>query len=200
MKNIIYLHGFLSSPQSAKAQLTLEYITKRHPNVALHLPTLPGNALDAVRIVDELIKELLANKDANKDTPVEELKFIGSSMGGFLATYFVETYHGKAVLINPAVEPFNLLVDYMGQHENPYTGELFDIDKSSVALLNNLNMKTKVNDPNYLVYLQTADETLDYQLALEKYGKERCVVEDGGNHSFIGLENHLDSMINFLLN
>jgi predicted esterase YcpF (UPF0227 family) len=47
--------------------------------------------------------------------------------------------------------------------------------------------------------LQTADETLDYQLAVNKYGKDRCVVEDGGNHSFVGLDKHLDSILDFLL-
>jgi predicted esterase YcpF (UPF0227 family) len=119
-------------------------------------------------------------------------------MGGFLSTYFVETYGGKAVLINPAVEPFNLLKAYMGQHVNPYTGEVFVIDEGSVDKLLKLNKDTVQGSPNYLVYLQKEDETLDYQLAEKKYGCSRCVTEEGGNHSFVGLENHLDDMITFL--
>ncbi|MFT5541313.1 MAG: putative esterase YcpF (UPF0227 family) [Glaciecola sp.] len=195
MKNIIYLHGFLSSPKSTKAQLTLNYITKHHPDVVLHIPTLPGNPFEAVVI----IKRLVENLTVKNDLPTNQLRFIGSSMGGFLSTFCVETYGGKAVLINPAVEPFNLLVDYFGHHQNPYTGEDFTIDENSVAQLQKLNRTTKINNPNYLVYLQTADETLDYQLAVNKYGKDRCVVEDGGNHSFVGLDKHLDSILDFLL-
>jgi predicted esterase YcpF (UPF0227 family) len=195
MKHIIYLHGFLSSPKSVKAQLTFDYVSKHHPDVTLHIPTLPGSPKDAVSVIERLIKHLVSNQDTDEN----ELRFIGSSMGGFLSTFCVETYGGKAVLINPAVQPFNLLNNYFGQHKNPYTGEFFSVDKTSVEQLRKLDKKIKVNNHNYLIYLQTADETLDYKLALEKYGKDRCIVEHGGNHSFVGLDNHLCSILEFLL-
>ena len=195
MNHIIYLHGFLSSPKSEKAQLVLKYLSSHHPSIKLHMPTLSGNSDKAVEAVDEIVQSLLLNKD----TPSCNLRFIGSSMGGFLATYFVENYGGKAVLINPAVEPFNLIEGYMGQHINPYTNEVFTIDGGSVEKLLQLHRNTKPNNVNYLVYLQTKDETLDYRLAEVKYGSNRCVIEAGGNHSFIGLENHLGNIIEFLL-
>jgi hypothetical protein len=202
MDHIIYLHGFLSSPKSEKARLVLKYVTHNHPNIQLHIPKLPGNSAKAVEIVERLICTVLTNKsmnkDMNKDTPINDLRFIGSSMGGFLATYCVETYGGKAVLVNPAVEPFNLLAEYFGEHINPYTGEVFSIDQSSVDQLLQLHKIIKKNDPNYMVYLQKEDETLDYRLAEKKYGTDRCIIEEGGNHSFIGLEKHLSDIIGFL--
>ncbi len=202
MENIIYLHGFLSSPKSAKAQLVKNYVSKNHPNIKLHIPTLPGNPEKAVEIVEQLIFALfddgVHSRELNKDTPIGALRIIGSSMGGFLATHFLQKFGGKAVLINPAVEPFKLLTEYFGEHSNPYTGEVFTIDESNVDQLLQLHVQTKQNDASYLVYLQTGDETLDYQLAKQKYGSDRCIVEEGGDHSFVGLENHLTDIIGFL--
>lgn len=199
MKHIIYLHGFLSSPKSAKATETLDYFTKYHPEVPLHIPTLSGKPSSAVKVVEQVIHGIVSSNDTDKDTPFNDLRFVGSSMGGYLSTYFVETFGGKAVLINPAVEPFKLLSEYFGEHINPYTNELFDVDQGSVEQLIELNRPVLANDPKYLVYLQTGDETLDYRLAKAKYGVERCVIEDGGNHSFVGFRNHLRSIADFLL-
>jgi predicted esterase YcpF (UPF0227 family) len=198
MDHVIYLHGFLSSPKSDKAQLVAEYVTRNYPNIKLHVPTLPGVPAKAAEVVEQLISTILSNKGCKKDTPNKALRFIGSSMGGFLSTYFVETYGGKAVLVNPAIEPFKLLKDYFGEHTNHYTDEVFTIDKNSVAQLLKLHKITKKGDPNYLVYLQKEDETLDYHLAEMKYGSDRCIVEEGGNHSFVGLEKYLSDIIRFL--
>jgi len=207
MDHIIYLHGFLSSPKSDKAKLVSEYVARNHPNIKLHIPTLPGRPSKAAEIVEHLISNIFPtaswNKDTpsrswNKDTPSNELRFIGSSMGGFLSTHFVETYGGKAVLINPAVEPFKLLKNYFGEHINPYTDEVFTIDQNSVDELLQLHKVTNKNNPNYLVYLQKKDETLDYRLAETKYGSDCCNLEEGGNHSFVGLENYISDIIGFL--
>jgi predicted esterase YcpF (UPF0227 family) len=198
MDHIIYLHGFLSSPKSEKAQLVSKYVTHNHPNIKLHIPRLPGCPAKAVEIIERLICTIFNNESLNQDTPINELRFIGSSMGGFLSTYCVETYGGKAVLVNPAVEPFNLLTEYFGEHLNPHTGEVFSIDQNSVSQLLQLHKVIKKNTPNYLVYWQKEDETLDYRLAEIKYGTDCCIIEAGGNHSFVGLENHLSEIIGFL--
>ena len=39
--------------------------------------------------------------------------------------------------------------------------------------------------------VQTGDEVLDYQQAVEKYQHCQLIVEEGGDHSFIGFDNHL---------
>jgi len=80
----------------------------------------------------------------------------------------LKLFGGKAVLVNPAVEPFNLLKEYFGEHLNPYTGEVFSIDQSSVSQFASITQKNTKKYPNYLVYLQKKDETLDYRLAETK--------------------------------
>ena len=200
--DIIYLHGFLSSPKSEKAQLTKNYFSQFHPEINLHTPTLPGIPDDAIAVVEDLLSSLRRRWDqensAKVDTPIS-VGFIGSSMGGFLSTYFSEKLGCKAVLINPAVEPFELLQEYFGQHQNPYTSERFKVDESTVEMLRNLNIEKLNSLQNYLVLLQTGDETLDYRLAEQKYGRDCCRIEQGGTHAFEQFDKHLDEISSFLL-
>nr|WP_136250500.1 YqiA/YcfP family alpha/beta fold hydrolase [Ningiella ruwaisensis] len=195
MQHLIYLHGFLSSPQSEKAQLTLRYIKTHFPGLNFHCPQLLGDINKSVALVDALVTSLSGN-----------LRFIGSSMGGFLSTYFVEKYgkkHGekrdaRAVIVNPAVEPFNLLSDYMGKHVNPYSNEVFYISEKSIEDLKSFYYPTIRRPANYKVLLQTGDETLDYRLACKKYAGADFTVEQGGSHAFENYDAHLPAILRFL--
>ena len=40
MIHVLYLHGFLSSPKSVKAQATKAYFDEHHPDVRLYIPEL----------------------------------------------------------------------------------------------------------------------------------------------------------------
>ena len=200
--DIIYLHGFLSSPQSEKAQLTKKYFSEFHPDIAVHIPTLPGVPDDAIAVVEDLLLNLETKRRIESvpklDTPIS-IGFIGSSMGGFLSTFFAERLGCKAVLINPAVTPFDLLQEYFGEHQNPYTSELFRVDESTVKMLRTLNVEELKSQGNYFVLLQKGDETLDFRLAEQKYGHECCKTEDGGSHAFEGYETKLGDIASFLL-
>ncbi len=188
MYHFVYLHGFLSSPASEKARSTMAYLKRHYPAMRVYVPQLPGNIQEAVKIIDNLMMTIKSGK----------LRFIGSSMGGFLSTYCVEKYGGKAVLINPAVEPYHLLSDYMGAHLNPYTGERFTIHSGHLQLLREIDTPVIKQAKNYFVLLQTGDETLDYRMALAKYRGAKIQLESGGDHSFQGYENHLTDIFSFL--
>jgi hypothetical protein len=47
--------------------------------------------------------------------------------------------------------------------------------------------------------LQSGDEVLDYQLAVERYQGADIQVEQGGDHSFVGYNQHLSDVFCFLL-
>ncbi|MFC3094308.1 alpha/beta fold hydrolase [Alteromonas sediminis] len=192
MTTIIYLHGFLSSPQSEKAQLTRAYFAEHHPECRVVIPELPNQPSLLRGTLEQLItQEKLALGDG--------VKVIGSSMGGFLATWLVETCGGKAVCINPAVRPFELLMDYLGTHVNPYTQAAFTIEASDMALIRTFDTPTLRRPTDYKVLLQTADETLDYREAEAKYLGADLVIEQGGDHSFVGFKDHLPAIAKFLL-
>ncbi|MBF7071883.1 esterase [Glaciecola sp. MH2013] len=200
MNHLIYLHGFLSSPASQKAQQAKRFFSSQHPDITVHIPTLLGDPDSAVTTVSALFQSIHTleseNKSVNQDTP--HIAFIGSSMGGFLSTYFAEKFNCKAALINPAVRPFDLMASYLGSHINPYTGEEFEITPATIQSLRNLDTPISRDLERYMVFLQTGDETLDYKLAVEKYGSSLCNIEQGGDHSYVGFENKLPQIARFL--
>jgi predicted esterase YcpF (UPF0227 family) len=192
MHHLLYLHGFLSSPTSVKAQATKSYFAKHHPEVTLHIPELSNFPSK----VEAQLVELIEN---NPELLEGGLKVIGSSMGGYLSTFLIEKYSGKAVLINPAVRPYELLQQFIGPHVNPYSGEKFSIELTDIDIIKALDIDALNNDKAYKVLLQTNDETLDYRLAAAKYALSDLLIEEGGDHSFVGYENHLPAIAEFLL-
>lgn len=189
--HIVYLHGFLSSPQSEKAQLTQAYADANLPDVKLIVPQIP-NTIDAVpAVINAIVAPIV---DAG-----QPLALIGSSMGGFLSNWLIEQYGGKAVLINPAVAPYDLMADYVGPHTNPYTQEQFEVTTDHIEQLRAMK-PAGIADPSvYKVLLQTGDETLDYRLAEQRYAGGQLCIEEGGDHSFQNFEQHLPAIFAFLL-
>lgn len=186
---VIYLHGFLSSPQSVKAQLTQRFVAQHYPLLTLEVPQIPNYPLEAIQVLEQTVAKY----------PGRDLVFIGSSMGGFLATYLIEKYGGRGVLINPAVKPFELFANYLGPHTNPYTGVDFILEQKHLLQLIELDTQILNFPENYWVLLQTGDETLDYRLAEHKYEHAKLTIETGGDHSFQGFEAFLPHIFWFLL-
>lgn len=188
-KVVIYLHGFLSSPQSHKAQLTRDFVREHYPHLRLEIPQLPNHPKPAMAMLCQLREKY----------PGDSVDFIGSSMGGYFSTFLREKYGGKAILINPAVQPYHLLGDYLGLQVNPYTQQRFALDSSHVTDLSDFDTLTLTQPQHYWVLLQTGDETLDYRLAQKKYRHGKLTVEPGGDHSFQGYGRFLPDIFRFLL-
>ena len=112
---LLYIHGFNSSPFSDKAVMTAQYIAEHHPSLVFHQPQLPNTPKAAMAL---LLQYVETAKQAG-----EPLSYIGSSLGGYFASYLAEHYGGRAVLVNPAVKPFELFDEFMGPQFNPYTEE-----------------------------------------------------------------------------
>ncbi len=187
-KVLIYLHGFLSSPQSVKAQATQAYWQQHHPEIEFVCPQLPCYPLPAKQLLDGLAQQYQG----------KHIAFIGSSLGGFLSTYMVQHYGGKAVLVNPAAKPHEVLSDYLGEHLHPYTGETFHLDSSHMQQLETMHQERPRQPEAFWVLLQTGDETLDYRDAEQKYRGAKLTIEQGGDHAFQGYERFLPGIFEFL--
>lgn len=172
----LYLHGFLSSPQSGKAQQTLDYFRQHYSPEQLLIPQLPFAPADAAELMQESLREL--------QQKYARVMVIGSSLGGYYATWLSQQYGIDAALINPAVRPFDLFEHYLGPNEHYYSGEVHELTEVHIEQLRALYCEY-INDPErLLLLLQTADETLDYRLAAAYYRQCPGWLEAGGDHSF----------------
>jgi hypothetical protein len=121
---------------------------------------------------------------------------VGSSLGGFYATYLAEKHGARAVLINPAVEPHVGLRAYLGPQKNLHTGEPYSLTEAHLREWERLYVP-QVTPGRYLLLVETGDEVLDYRQALARYAGAEQVVVQGGDHSLQSFPQHLPRIIEF---
>lgn len=180
---IIYIHGFGGSGLGSKASV-LRSLLKDQNFIAPSLPTIPDLA---IATLCELI-EAFQN--------YEKVYLIGSSLGGYYSLYLAEKYNIPAVLINPAIHPYTTLEHSLGEAPNFYDLSNYEWRETHLNMLKNFEIHNP-NPSNYLLLLQKGDELLDYREALDKLPSAKKIVEECGNHSFIGIENHVDTIVSF---
>ena len=188
MKKLLYLHGFNSSPQSHKAQLITQYMSASNSLDLLICPLIPTVPEQARLFLEQLVEETLEN---------HSLSFVGSSLGGYYATYLAEKYSGSAVLINPSVKPYETLKAHLGENKFYFDEGCWEFTESHILQLEAMYVKDITEAERYLVLLQTGDETLDYHEAELKYKNSHCIIEQGGDHAFIGLERYIPQIMQF---
>src|SRR5512135_190705 len=186
---IVYLHGFRSSPHSAKATQLAKAVAAlpaaRRP--ILHIPELPHRPAQAMA----RIAAIAATVDP------ERLCFVGSSLGGFYATSAAERFGASAVLINPAVRPWEDLRAHAGTQTNMHTGETFEVTDAHFTELRAIATARITRPSRYLLLVQTGDEVLDYRQAIDFYAGASQCVQGGGDHAFSGFEAQIPPILGF---
>jgi uncharacterized protein len=183
---LVYLHGFNSSPHSHKARVLERYMSERGLHGQYACPAL--SALGSAAIAE--IEALMA-REAGK--PV---CFVGSSLGGFYATYLAEKHAAKAVLINPAIEPHIGLRAYLGEQRNLHTGEPYLLTEAHLRDWQRLYVE-RITPSRYLLIVETGDEVLEYREAVKRYAGAEQVVVEGGDHSLQSFPDHLPRILEF---
>jgi predicted esterase YcpF (UPF0227 family) len=186
---LLYLHGFLSSPQSKKAQETVEFCENFNDRLEIYLPLMGSGPAETIKQLENLIQSLES----------KELILMGSSLGGYYATYLSEKYNCPAALINPAVRPFELWESHLGEHKNFYSDDIHLVTHQHIEELRDLEVKKLSNPDNFLILVQTDDETLDYRDAVQKFSSSLCWVRENGNHSYEKFAEELPEIFDFLL-
>jgi uncharacterized protein len=183
---IVYLHGFNSSPQSGKAQSLRRHLDERGRGaefVCPQLPHQPGLAVAAVEA--EMARR-----------PRDKVTLVGSSLGGFYATWLAEKHNLRAVLINPAIEPHVGLRAYLGP-QHPFGGaEHYELTEEHLRQWKELFV-IKVRPERYLLIVETGDEVLDYRAAVRKYRGAKQVVVQGGDHSLVTFPEQIPLILEF---
>jgi uncharacterized protein len=180
---IVYLHGFNSSPRSHKAQLLGRYLAERGLGAQYACPALPPLASAAIREIERGLNG-------------QHVCFVGSSLGGFYATYLAEKHGTSAVLINPAIEPHVGLRAYLGPQKNLHTGEPYELTQAHLREWEAL-VVARITPGRYLLLVETGDEVLDYRAAVRRYAGCEQVVLEGGDHSLQSFPQHLPRILEF---
>jgi uncharacterized protein len=179
---LVYLHGFNSSPSSHKAQVMQRFMAERGLADEYACPALPPLAQHAISAVE---------RSLNPDDCL-----IGSSLGGFYATYLAERHDLSAVLLNPAIDPHVGLRAYLGPQKNLHTGEPYELTEGHLKEWEKL-YAPRITPKRYLLIVETGDEVLDYRKAVERYAGAQQVVVPGGDHSLQSFAQHLPRILEF---
>ena len=186
-KTILYFHGFASSSNSNKAKVLKKYISKNHKNTEIIIPDLNNNFKLAVSQINTLI-----------DNAKHPIVFIGSSLGGYYASYFSTKLKTKSVLINPAIPPLKDFEMYLGENENYSTGEKFIITQEDIRYIRKMSYKKYANTENTYVLLESGDEVLNYKETAKYFSGSYIDVIYGGSHSYESLDEKLKNIVNFI--
>ena len=186
MMNLIYLHGFQSGPLSIKGQW-LKHYAESHNNVKIHLPDLNMPPLEVMQYLEGMIRTL------------DKVALVGSSLGGFYATQLVAKYSVPAVLINPAMRPWQLFEELFGDGQIPYkVTDTWTLNHAQLEDLEQLAVPFVQDADKIMVLLQQGDEVLDYRVAERYYKRSLLICESNGNHAMDDFQSKIPMALRFL--
>jgi predicted esterase YcpF (UPF0227 family) len=187
--HLLYLHGFGSSPSSNKARLMAAAVAQRHARVIWACPALDPSPKQAMMDV----------MNAIANWPKETIAVVGSSLGGFYATWLAERLGCKAVLLNPAVHPARDLAAYIGENRQwQHPEKIFLFDATYVAELHAQEI-AQISDPErYFAVIAKGDEVLDWREMTAHYPGAKIKLLSAGDHALSDFEQHIDEVLAFL--
>ena len=190
--HLLYLHGFRSSPRSFKARVVQQRMEAAGRAGDLICPQLPPSPRAAMDLVLTLVERYAAKGD-------NALAIIGSSLGGFYATWLAERFGCRVALINPAVDPLKDLDKHVGITTEWHTGEPFEFKRDYIDELAALKVGTITRPERYFLLAATGDEVLDYRDMVAHYAGAHQHVIEGSDHAASEFEQYVDEVLAFCL-
>lgn len=187
--HLLYLHGFRSSPQSAKARQVADRVRAQHPRLVFWCPQLPPSPREAIQML----------REGTATWPRTTMGVIGSSLGGFYASCVAEGAGCRAVLLNPAVEPARDLAKYIGEQTAWHDpGERFFFEPHYVDELRALHCGPVARPDHYFAVIAKGDEVLDWREMTGRYPGIRIKLLEGSDHGLTDFDDHIGEVFQFL--
>ena len=187
--HLLYLHGFRSSPRSAKAEKMAAAVKARHPAVHWWCPQLPPSPHETMALLMAGIQSW----------PKESMAVVGSSLGGFYATWIAARTGCPAVLLNPAIDPARDLARYIGEQtawHDPL--QTFFFRPEYVQELRDLQAGPLPHPERFYALIAKGDEVLDWREMSARYAGAQGRLLEGGDHALSDFDTHLDPVLAFL--
>jgi uncharacterized protein len=189
VSHLLYLHGFRSSPKSTKARMVAAHVAARHPEITWWCPQLPPSPHAAMKMVMEGIAAW----------PRENMGVVGSSLGGFYATYVAQACDCRAVLLNPAVDPARDLGKYIGEQTAWHDPEeRFYFEPRYVDELRQLHAGPLRDPAKFFAVIAKGDEVLDWREMTARYAGCRAKLLEGSDHALSDFGSHMAEVFRFL--
>ena len=185
LKTVVYLHGFLSSPASAKARATAAAALGR--GVACVVPDLNVEPLSVRPLIEQCFRGL----------DPAETAVVGSSLGGFYALWAAERFGCRAVALNPAVSPWRVVGDYLGEQRIHGTGRTLVVRPEHAEMLRGMRARPSDDPARLLAVLATGDEVLDWREADAMLAPGVAVRIAGGDHQLTGYGRAAGAVLDF---
>ena len=187
--HLLYLHGFRSSPLSAKAVKMAAAVQALHPAVHWWCPQLPPSPRQAMAMLMAGIA----------GWPQGSMAVVGSSLGGFYATWIAARTGCPAVLLNPAVHPARDLASHIGEQSAWHSPqETFFFQPEFVQELRDLNAGTLSRPERFYTLIAKGDELLDWREMSARYAGSQGQLLEGGDHALSDFDTHLAGVLRFL--
>jgi len=188
--HLLYLHGFRSSPQSAKARWMAEWVAAHRPDLTWLCPQLPPSPAAALADIRARIAHW----------PAAATGVIGSSLGGFYATIVAEALACRAVLVNPAVDPARDLAAHIGRQTQYHAqDESFEFRAEYVDELRAMAPPRPLAHPrNILAIVAKGDEVLDWREMTARYAHGPLKLIAGGDHGLTDFDRHVPDLLRHL--
>lgn len=168
-------------------------VATRHPAVTWYCPQLPASPAQAMA-------EVFAHVAGwPKEAGFESMAVIGSSLGGFYATWVAENMKCRAVVLNPAVDPARDLAKYIGEQttwQNPV--ETFFFKPEFIDELRALEAGPLTRVESYLAILAKGDEVLSWYEMSARYRGANVKLIEGSDHALSDFDRHLPEILAFL--
>jgi predicted esterase YcpF (UPF0227 family) len=182
---MVYLHGFRSSPQSFKAQWLGERMNGIGRGAQYSCPQLPASPREAMALVRRQF-----------DLQPEDT-LVGSSLGGYYATWLAERYGCRAVLLNPAIDPARGLATQVGVTTMFHSDAPFEFRAEYLHELRDLEVPLISFASRYFLIAATGDELLDWREMVAHYGGARTKVIQGSDHGLGDFADYGDEVLAF---
>lgn len=184
---ILYLHGFRSSPASYKAQLFTQHMLAIKAEDKYFCPQLPASPSEAIKLATSLLQAFAP----------EQITLVGSSLGGYYATWLAEKLGCRAVLLNPMVSIPTNMDQFVGATTAFHSEEPFEFKPEYVDELRALAVAHITHPERYFLFAATGDELLDWREMQAHYPGARQHIIQGSDHGLTGFEQHMGEVLAF---